>query len=43
MLVVNDFMPDINGFAEFFERALDNIHGAHNAGAKAPWLGQQDL
>jgi hypothetical protein len=38
MLVVNDLMAHIDGRAELLERALDDVDGPHDAGAKAARL-----
>ena len=43
MLVVDDLVAHIDGLAILLERALDDVDGAHHAGAKAARLGQDDL
>ena len=42
-LVVDDLVPDIDGWAVFLERTLDDLDGANHAGAKAAWLRENDL
>lgn len=42
VLVVDDFVADIDGRSELLKRALDDIYGALDAGAKAARLGQNN-
>ena len=41
--VVNDLMADIDRRAIFGQGPLDDFDGPHHAGAKTPWLSQNDL
>ena len=42
MLVVDDLMPDIDRRAKFLQCAFDDLNGAHDAGAEAARLRQDD-
>src|SRR5690606_22874458 len=42
-LVVHDFMAHVYRRAEQFERALDDVDGAVNAGTETAGIGEQDL
>ena len=41
--VVHDFVAHVDRRAERFERALDDLDGAVDAGAEAARLGEQDV
>lgn len=43
MRVVNDFMTDVNRFAEKGESAFDRFDGAFDPRAKTPWLSQNQF
>ena len=43
MLVVHDLVPDIDRRAVFLQRALDDLDGAHDTGAEAARLREDDL
>ena len=43
VLVVHDLVAHIDRRAIFLQRALDDLDGAHDAGAKAARLGEYDL
>src|SRR5512142_3342648 len=42
MLVVDDLVADVDGLAELLQRALDDVDGANDAGAKSTGLGEND-
>ena len=42
MSVVHDLVEDVDGRRKERERALDNINGAHDAGAEPPRFRQND-
>ena len=42
MLVMDDLMADIDGWAIFLERFFDNVDGALDARTKSTRFGQQD-
>ena len=41
--IVYDLVPHVDRRAQRLERALDDLDGPVDAGAEAPWIGQQDL
>src|SRR5882762_11537742 len=43
ILVVNDFMPHVDGSAEQYDRPLDDVDGAVHPGAESARIGQEDL
>ena len=40
--VVDDLVPDVDGRAVPLEQLLDDVDRADDAGAEAPWAGDQD-
>ena len=42
VLVVHDLVPHVDRRAIFLQRALDDLDGAHDAGAESAWLSQND-
>src|SRR6185312_15834930 len=41
--VVHDLVPHVDRRPVFIERALDDLDGAHDTGAEAAWLGENDF
>ena len=42
VLVVDDFVPNVDGRAVDLQRPFDNVDGPDHAGAEPPWLCEQD-
>jgi hypothetical protein len=40
--IVDDLVPDVDGLTVLFERTLDDVDGANDAGTEAAWLGEND-